>query len=186
MAKEYWQDAVNQLKRRRRAVRRDRVALEEGAVVWNDVVAEITTFEKYLRDAMMKLSQNQGKGKTKAESITPEDILSKMNATAQSIEEKLDLVSSKEWRLLQVCIAAELEAFHQGKEILEQTFAVASGTSADKDSTSEASSKDKEAEPEDDSPIDAHNAGLHKNMYEDSDDGPDPDLLISHLGEDTE
>jgi hypothetical protein len=46
-------------------------------------------------------------------------LISRMDRTMFYIESKLKLAESKNWKLLVCCIGAELEAFKQGREILE-------------------------------------------------------------------
>jgi hypothetical protein len=109
LAQDHWTEAHTSLSRQRKAVRRDRRALEQGALVWKEVATDISTFERSLQ-ADMASSQYTGSTMT--------ELLSKMDGVIASVEAKLDLATSKDWKLLIVCIAAELEAFKQGREIL--------------------------------------------------------------------
>jgi chromosome segregation ATPase len=210
LAKEHWQSETEDLKKQRRSAKTNRVALEDGADVWRDVVAEITEYEKYLRDAIPRLAQDgamspSGKGKMPAdtESDPASAMLEKLNAVSQSVEEKLDLAHENDWRLLEICVAAELEALHQGRELLEKVLGIErNGTDAQQSddpqddesenedpSTQDSSARDlfasaAEGLPKSSVPM-SHSAALRKSMYED-DDGPDPELLFTRSSDDTD
>jgi hypothetical protein len=203
MAREHWQSDIDELKKQRRAVRRDRAALEDGAAVWKDVVGEITDFEHYLRRQTAELARQDptlSKSKTSPVSVSPAELLEKMELVSCSIEEKLSLAHKKQWRLLEICIEAELQALQQGKEMLEKTFELAKRQT-------ESAIEDREEEPESEQPSTqssstkdlfssategytkshatmSHSAALRKSMYEN--DEPDPELLFTRTSDDTE
>jgi len=202
MAKEHWQGDIDDLKKQRRIVRRDRVALEDGAFVWKDVVAETTDFERYLKQETTKLAQQAfktGKGKSASVSASPADILEKMESVFRSVEEKLDLAQTKQWRLLEVCIEAELQALQQGKEMLGKAFGLGSDQliapddqgdepESQQPSTQSSSTKDMFASAAENftkgNGAMSHSAALRKSMYEN--DEPDPELLFSRASDDTD
>lgn len=208
LAKEHWQGDVDELKRQRRAVRRDRVALEDGAAVWRDVVHDVTDFEKHLQDEIRRLAQqqiaigtNKGKEAASPSPSSPKDLLDKMDAVARSVEEKLSLAHTNQWRLLEVCIEAELSALQQGKEMLEQSLGIKrvgadaliddkGGEDSEKDegpSTQGSSTRDlftSAAEGLSNGPM-SHSAALRQSMYDD-DDGSDSELLFTRPSDDTE
>jgi hypothetical protein len=181
MAKEYWETEYTQMKWSRKSAKRDRVALEEGAVVWKDVVAEILSFERFLQGEMGNLSQSM-RGDHDSNS-GPKDILSRMNATIKFIEDRLRLANKKKWRLLEACIGAELEAFKQGRDMLEQTFSSTQDSPPEEEGQEEAGHEDEEELV---GVADAHSVGLHQNMYDTDDDGPSPDLMVSRRDDDTD
>jgi hypothetical protein len=129
------------------------------------------------------------------------EILERMDSVSHSIEEKLDLAHTKQWRLLEVCIEAELRALQQGKEMLEKTFGLNPGQLVETAS----SGRDEESESEQPSTQGSstkdlfasaaegfgsangtisHSAALRKSMYEH--DEPDPELLFTRPSDDTE
>lgn len=211
MAKEHWQNHVEELKKQRRAARRDFTALQDGAEAWSEVVAEITEFEKYLRREITTLAHTQisaleskGKGPISSPPTSPQELLSRTDAVLQTIEEKLELARRKRWRLLEVCIEAELRALEQGKEMLEQMLSIQhhadntppsliDGDESEPEkelSTQSSGAKDifaSAAEGFSNVPASqiSHSAALRKSMYDD-DDGPDPELLFTRPSDDTE
>jgi hypothetical protein len=210
MAKEHWQSDVEELRKQRRAARRDLAALQDGAEAWREVVAVITEFEKYLREEITKLAHtptppmaSKGKGPASPPPTSPRDLLARTDAVLQTIEEKLDLAHEKKWRLLEVCIEAELRALEQGKEMLEQMLGI-----QHTDNTPPSLIDGDESEPEKEPSTQSsgakdifasaaegfsnlaashmsQSAALRKSMYDD-DDGPDPELLFTRPSDDTE
>jgi hypothetical protein len=181
MAKEYWEAEYTQMKRSRKSAKRDRVALEEGAAVWKDVVAEILSFERFLAGEMENMSQSMRDNHNRKSA--PSHILSKMNATIKFIEDRLQLAEKKKWRLLEACIGAELEAFKQGRDIIQPT------SSSAEDSPLEESNREEVGHQETEElvgVVDTHSASLHQNIYDTDDDGPSPDLMVSRQEDDTE
>ncbi|KIW07180.1 uncharacterized protein PV09_02047 [Verruconis gallopava] len=207
MAREHWQGDIEEIKKKRQAIRRDRAALEDGAAVWKDVVSQITAFERYLREETCKLAQQNStndKGKSPVASATPEELLRRMEAVLSSVQDKLDLAHKKHWRLLEVCIEAEVEALQQGRELLEESFGLRKERHTDVERTKSVDDDASEDEPsistQNSSTKDlfksategfssnvslSHSAALRKSMYED-DDGPDPELLFTRPSDDTE
>lgn len=198
MAREYWETEYSQLERSRKSAKRDRKALEEGAVVWKDVVAEILSFERFLAKEMGNMSQSMLDARipSPAESKSgPVEILSRMDGTMKFIEDRLKLAEKKKWRLLEACIGAELEAFKQGRDLLEQTF---SGGEAEAEQKDEEDSPPEELLGEEDAEqeelgegllgnLAANGSGLQRqSLYDTDDDGPSADLMVSRGGDDTD
>ena len=211
LAREHWQNDVEELRKQRRSVRRDRVALQDGAAVWQGVVAEVTEFETYLKNEIGKLAQQQtssvstkGKAAVSSTSSSPADLLDRLDSVAESIEEKLELARTKQWRLLEVCIEAELAALQQGKEVLEEILGVKA--SSQEKLVEDGESNDSEHEEQEQPSTQgssikdlfasaaeglgngnmSHSAALRKSMYDEDDEGPDPELLFSRPADDTE
>lgn len=109
LAHDYWTTAHARLLEKCEDVDVERAALDEGALLWNDVVTRIVGFESALQDTMAR----------RPRSLAPAKLLDKMDATIAFLEEKIDFVREREWNLLHVAISAELEAFRQGREMLE-------------------------------------------------------------------
>jgi hypothetical protein len=191
MAKDYWDSEYRATKKRRRIVRKGQTALEEGAVVWKDVITEINGFEKFLKQESNGIGQS-GNGKGKGPATEPADILARMDETIGSIEEKLIDAESKNWKLLVVCIGAELEAFRQGREMLEDAFSETQNSHQEIEDWANESGhgnsgfqQDEDNEPGDNIVLDAHADGLRQPLY-DSDEDPSPDLMVSHQRDDSE
>jgi hypothetical protein len=184
MARDYWDGEYKVMKRRWKTVRKGQTALEEGAVVWKDVITEITGFEKFLKQESSSIGQSE-KGKEKAAATEPVDILGKMDETIQSIAEKLKDVESKNWKLLEVCIGAELEAFRQGRDMLQDAFSEAHNNNLDVEAWASTSGHGESGfqQDEDEASLDAHDDGLLQPLY-DTDDDPSPDLMVSHQKDD--
>lgn len=122
-----------QLKRRQASIEKEKEALEEGAIMWKDVVRDVSEFERQLREDMARLGTNKTNGKLREEgtgmvddndtSGTPtsdiEGLLAKLDQTTTQLEAKYKYAQTRDWKLLVAAIGAELEAFLKGKDILE-------------------------------------------------------------------
>jgi hypothetical protein len=188
MAREYWDGEYTATKRRRKTVRKGQAALEDGAVMWKEVVTEITVFERFLKQETSGLGKD---GKGKGPATEPADLLARMDETILSIEGKLKEAESKNWKLLEVCIGAELEAFRQGRDMLEDAFSQAQDNNRNvenwaKNSGHEHSELEHEdGGHEDADVVEAQNGGVLQPLY-DTDEDPSPDLMISHQDDDSE
>ncbi|GAM88444.1 hypothetical protein ANO11243_064770 [Dothideomycetidae sp. 11243] len=185
----------------------EREALEEGAIVWKDAVRDVEDFEKALREEMRNLSPSR---KSRSPGSTSpvqklQDLLAKMADVAVQLESKLRLAESRGWKLLIAAVGAELDAFQQGRGVLEATLsAVKGGTNSPlfdgeeegvksvihsppprhKDGGSEpdqkARSPDRAFVRRYPSARDQRENASLDDHDDDDDDGPDPELLISH------
>jgi hypothetical protein len=186
MAREYWQDEYTRLAEKCEEVDTDRGALNEGSVMWTDVAKKVADYETSLQSYMQKAGRNG--------STDPSGLLEQMDTTIAYLEEKLEVASSRSWNLLVCAIGAELEAFTQGKNMLEE--ALGSNRKGKEKATESLLDQDgfKTEVPEEMSgsairisrsppkqPVPP------KQQYFDSeDDDPDPELMISHHDTDTE
>ncbi|KAI8938044.1 hypothetical protein NX059_005717 [Plenodomus lindquistii] len=186
MAREYWHDEYNRLAEKCEEVDTDRGALDDGAHMWNDVVKKISEYESSLQDFM----QQAGRSKSQ----NPSKLLEQMEATIAYLEGKLQFASSQSWNLLVCAIGAELEAFKQGKDMLQEALGVSRKgkekavdslvdhdgfTAAEQEMTGSAiritRSPPKPAPPK-----------QHLFDTDDENEDPDPELLISHHDIDTD
>lgn len=200
MAKDYWSAHSSSLSSQQKAAARNRAALEEGAVVWRQVVEEVTAVEQFLREEMQKLAtgtrrNSKGKAKSKSsprnESPNPGSILERMDRAIAFVGSKLTLARSKNWNLLEVCIGAELEALRQGRNLLEDGFGLAEDDPLEKTLTDlsaptaeNASSYAGTVTSGSASGIEelgSHAAALHQKMYDTDDDGPDERIMFSRV-----
>jgi hypothetical protein len=185
MAREFWQDEFARLAETCEELDADRGALDEGAMVWNDVVKKVAHYEASLQSFM------QQTGRTNAPE--PTKLLEQMESTITYLEEKLETASSRSWNLLVCAIGAELEAFTQGKTVLEEALGVkrkgkekATNNFLDHD-TLELEHKEQmtgSAIKISHSPPEPFLA--KPKLFDTDDEDPDPELMISHQYTDTD
>ncbi|KAH8766632.1 hypothetical protein F5883DRAFT_555308 [Diaporthe sp. PMI_573] len=123
MAREWWENEISILERRKAQVDIERAALEEGGRIWEEVVRLVLDFETELRkimSGMMASSVHGGKGKDH-ELPSKETILKlqyeKINTVVMGLEQRLHVAEDHGWNLLIAAIGAELEAFKQAQKI---------------------------------------------------------------------
>ncbi len=186
MAREFWQDEYTRLAERCEGVDTDRGALDEGAVLWTDVMKKVADYETSLLESMRPAPRKSAPDPTK--------LLEQMDTTIAYLEEKLEFASSRSWNLLVCAIGAELEAFTQGRNMLEEALG------------SKRKGKERATDPlidhdgfETKQPEEMTGSAIRisrspprqstppKQTYFDSeDDDPDPELMISHQDTDTD
>ena len=187
IAHSYFASVDAAIQKRSSATKKERKALEQGAAVWKDCVSNIIDFEQHLKQEMASLNPSNSEASISG-------LLSAMDNVIASVEDKFHLAKSKNWKLLIVCIGAELEAFKQGRAILEG----ASGTPADKSGNDGLLKENDDLLnsrlPEGIASPPVEKVGKHSlrspkvlspPIY-DSDEGPDPDLMVSKQDTDTE
>jgi hypothetical protein len=188
MAHGQWSEEFATLRKRSRNIKKERSALEQGAVVWKECVTEITDFERLLRQEMSTLKPSNSAG-----SISK--LLSTMDAVISSVEEKARLANGKNWKLLIVCIGAELEAFKQGRTILENALEAAGGNIDEPKSDDVLRDRSPDLnlsrsveyigkQPARSSKV--LSPKVRSPPVYDSDEGPDPELMVSKQDTDTE
>ncbi|KAI1771222.1 hypothetical protein F4818DRAFT_450062 [Hypoxylon cercidicola] len=113
MAKDWWEGEVAVLEHRKAVVDKERVALEEGSEIWQEVVAELVAFEASLEAVLKQGDPDSGE---------PATILrSQYKALKKVLGELRELhsyVEAREWNLLIAAIGAELEHLVGLKEFL--------------------------------------------------------------------
>ncbi|CAO2657374.1 Nn.00g035000.m01.CDS01 [Neocucurbitaria sp. VM-36] len=184
MAREYWQDEYTRLAEKCEEVDMDRSALEEGALVWNNVVKKVADYETSLQSYMLQAGRTNSPDSSK--------LLEQMDSTINYLEEKLELASSRSWNLLVCAIGAELEAFKQGKDVMEETLGL------------KRKGKEKAVETlidHDDyhvAPEEMTGSAIRigrsppkpvppkQQLFDTDDEDPDPELMISHQDTDTD
>jgi DNA repair exonuclease SbcCD ATPase subunit len=185
MARDYWQDEYTRLAEKCEEVDTDRGALDEGAVVWTDVVKKVADYETSLQSCMQQAGSS---------SADPTQLLEQMDTTIAYLEDKLEVASSRNWNLLVCAIGAELEAFTQGKNILEEALGSrrkgkekATGSLLDQDGFQSEQTEQLTGSTIRISRSPPKHPTPPKQQYFDSeDDDPDPELMISHQGTDTD
>ncbi|KAF3049173.1 hypothetical protein E8E11_008939 [Didymella keratinophila] len=186
MAHEYWQDEYNRLAEKYEEIDVERAALEEGSVLWNDTVKKVVDYEASLQRYMHEVSKSGVAGPTR--------LLDQMDATITFLNEKLEYASSRNWNLLTCAIGAELEAFQQGRDLLHEAVGV-KRKGKEKASSSLVELQDFKV-PSEEMTGSAIRVGKSPpkpappkpSLFEadDSNDDPDPELMISHQDTDTD
>ncbi|KAF2625847.1 hypothetical protein BU25DRAFT_412109 [Macroventuria anomochaeta] len=187
MAHEYWQDEYTRLAEKCEEVDVERAALEEGSLLWNDTVKMVANYEASLQRYMHKVS--------KSGAADPKRLLDQMDATITFLGEKLEYASSRSWNLLMCAIGAELEAFQQGRDLLHEALGVKQKGN-EKATSSLVGLEDFKPPPEEEmtgsairigrSPPEAALTKPSLFQTDDSNDDPDPELMISHQDTDTD
>ena len=171
LAREEWTDEQKFLNEKREIVLVEKHALDEGAKVWEDVIAEVGEVEEALGREMRNMGGNIT-GSTAEEGMGK--ILRRMGQAEGRLGNWLEVAEGRGWKLLVVAVGAELEAMIEGGNVLREALGAA-GVLLDLDSgrrtgdlpefTASRGSK-------------STNGDLIERS-EDEDDGPGPDLLIS-------
>ncbi|KAL2194985.1 pyruvate kinase [Corynascus similis CBS 632.67] len=137
MAREWWEKEVAMLERRKREVDKERTALEQGVEVWREAVKLVSEFEAELRsqirDNGKAETNSKVKGKNKegepASPPPPEQLmyaqLDRMRVVMAGLEERLHVAEENGWNLLICAIGAELEAFRQAENMLQEALRAA-------------------------------------------------------------
>jgi len=186
MAREYWQDEYTRLAEKCEEVDTDRGALEEGAHLWTDVMKKVADYETSLQDYMQHAGRHGSPDASK--------LLEQMDRTIVYLEEKLEYASSRSWNLLVCAVGAELEAFTQGKTMLEEALGAnrkgkekALGSLLDQDGFQKEQPEEMTVSAIRISRSPPRQPTPPKSRFFDSeDDDPDPELMISHQDHDTD
>ncbi|OAL05874.1 hypothetical protein IQ06DRAFT_72813 [Phaeosphaeriaceae sp. SRC1lsM3a] len=185
MAHDYWQDEYARLAEKCEELDTDRGALDEGAVMWNDVVKKVAEYEITLQSFMKQAGRSNAPD--------PSRLLDQMNTTISYLEEKLEVATSRAWNLLVCAIGAELEAFVQGKSVLEDALGI-KRKGKEKASSPLLDYNDSELDQKEEMTGSAirivrspPKPSLPKpKLFDTDDEDPDPELMISHQDTDTD
>ena len=179
MAHEYWQEEYTRLADKCEEIDIERAALEEGSTLWNDTVKKVTNYETSLQRYMLKVSKNGV--------ADPKHLLDQTDATITFLNE--EYASSRSWNLLTCAIGAELEAFQQGRDLLHEALGV-KRKGKEKATSSLVELEDFKPLPREEMTGSAIRIGrsppkpapAKPSLFEtdDSNDDPDPELMISH------
>lgn len=105
------------LEARRKTLLEQKQALGAGAITWSETMAAVARFEASLRKGIESLAP-EGKTEDGPHDHSIEQLLEDMDIVIEELEGKLELSETNGWKLLVCCIAAELEAFRQGRDML--------------------------------------------------------------------
>lgn len=137
MAEEHFLEEQQTLRRLIEAAKFEQTECEEGAQVWEDVVRSVSAVETMLRTEMQRNTQSSTPpprppllhheiqpDDTNSESTesSPEAKMKKVHSEIHRgihfLESKLGLARQRGWKLLDVCISAEVEAMREGEQVL--------------------------------------------------------------------
>lgn len=210
MVHEHYHGQQGLLNKRIERAEFERDALEDGAQVWEDVLTEVTAYERNLRRALRRsMSNSQHDTASRSSSLKHNSdqtgslensdgfnkLVSDTDRIILQLESKLKLAEARNWKLLVCCIGAELEALIEAREILRGlprggTASVTSDIkqgfgfpgSSNPTNGSEHGPKGFESPDEglNEPSIEPANDLDGVGKTEDEDDDPDPDLLVSH------
>ncbi|KAF2140881.1 uncharacterized protein K452DRAFT_251660, partial [Aplosporella prunicola CBS 121167] len=119
MAKEHFQDALTTLSTQQTAIETERAALDEGALIWTEIVRTVSDFERKIAAATQAHAAD-----ALAEARL---LLAELERTIAAVDARHEAAQDKGWTLLVCCIGAELSALHQGRGILEGMLKAAGG-----------------------------------------------------------
>lgn len=132
LAEGHFREEKQALKERSKAAETERMALEEGVIVWKDVVREVDELERVLRAEMHLLppkrdgNDDDGGRRGGLNPGSAEDgmrsVLQRMQQAKSRLESQLDVAEARGWKLLVCCIGAELEAVIEGFEVLNSAL----------------------------------------------------------------
>lgn len=133
MVMEWWDKEVMILERRKQAVDKERLALEEGAEVWASATKLVTDFESELRGRITASEDgNEEQNNSQEENLQLQ--LTKMQTVIAGLEDHLQYVEDNGWNLLICAIGAELGAFKEAYLILRNAM-IGMGIEVDDDGT---------------------------------------------------
>ncbi|KAK4545535.1 hypothetical protein LTR36_002885 [Oleoguttula mirabilis] len=139
MAREQWDGDRDAVLQQRQSIEHEKTALDQGAAVWKDMVAQVTDFEKRLRTEMAGLSMSSSHSAwedpppqlhEQDNSVRLKELLAHLDTVLDSLETKYKLAEERDWKLLIAAIGAELDALGQGKAILENVLGVTAPSSS--------------------------------------------------------
>lgn len=181
MATQQFNEERDSIMQQRQSIEHEKSALDDGAAMWKDVVAQCTDFERKLRADMSKQSPTE---------VMPlQDRLNDMNDLIQVLESKLEYAKERNWNLLIAAIGAELDALQRGKGMLQSSLGLAEHPPDDL--------LDAKASSSGDDPLLGGGEEIHeldksfetarrRLSNESESDDPDPELLFSRHDPDTD
>ncbi|KAL1641486.1 hypothetical protein SLS58_005991 [Diplodia intermedia] len=195
LAKEHWDEEQANIEKLRRESETERDALEQGAVVWNDVVHRINDFEKRITEATMHQSSSTDP------TAEAKDLVAHLSETINYVESQLESAEERGWKLLVACIGAELSALHEGRRMLEAMLQAAGETSPTIEREKQLGDVEVEFQPSSLANSQTLQNGEpggataskqvparqpRPDYHSTDEDEPDPELLISHQDTDDE
>ena len=129
MVRESVEEEKTSLEHLARAAEREREALIQGGEMWDRTVREVKRLEQDLGMQMARRDDDDGDG-AKEEAPAAEKILARIRHTKHALEKSIHDAEESGWKLLIVCIGAELEALVQAEAVLCNALVVGGGGGA--------------------------------------------------------
>ncbi|CAK4033463.1 Hypothetical predicted protein [Lecanosticta acicola] len=189
IAKAHFTEQRDLIAGERKRHEQEKSVLIEGATLWKDVVAEVTVFERRLRNEVASLGPSSPNSQSAWEdppAATPSDglkeILQHMDIVIDSLEKKVQTADEHRWTLLMAAIGAELDALKRGKEMLVGL----AGTGDDESLETNGYDVNQKDSGEEIHALDKSFQTARCVSDAQDHDEPDPELLFSRLDTDTE
>jgi len=158
MAQDQWTMELDMLSLRQSDAEKEKQALEEGTKLWREVVHRIREFEHDLR-AQTKVHISQSHmpltnvttpmtmtATSTMDGYSTDDsgigLLSKLGSLVTFLEEALAKAESQNWNLLVCAIGAEVAAFEQARDLLQDAPEAANGRPREDDEYHDAQQQD--------------------------------------------
>ncbi|KAK3686877.1 hypothetical protein LTR37_019361 [Vermiconidia calcicola] len=190
MARQHWKEERDAATERRDSTQHEKAALDEGTLIWKEVVAQVTNFERLMRSQMAEQSPQPpdmpGDLTSGNASQRLKELLSHMDRLVEELDSNFELAKDRNWNLLVAAIGAEVDALRQGRQLLDNVLRSASGDADEPVSGPQngISGSDDEIHELDKS---FETARRHMSSgNEEDDDDPDPELLFSRHDIDTD
>jgi len=182
MAKQHWSDQRDSTVVQRQGIEHEKLALEEGAILWKDVVTQVSAFEQHLRSEMRNISspalhQSTTDAASADRSKTLQETVTRMTSLVATLDKQLQQAKDRNWNLLVAAIGAELDALQQGQQILQSLLQPDSQQPSETAGVSELSTPGSADELD---KLDKDFSTAQRRMSHDAEsDDPDPELLFS-------
>ncbi|TVY21769.1 hypothetical protein LARI1_G001231 [Lachnellula arida] len=125
MAREWWLKESASLTTKREETEKEKQALEEGALMWEDAVGVVSEFEDELRK-QMKSGEAQDKQLFRSQ-------VGKMGVVIEKLKDIMGTAEDRGWNLLICAVGAELQAFTEGEGLLRSALEFAEQQQKDDD-----------------------------------------------------
>lgn len=141
MAEEHFLEEQQTLTRLIEAAKFEQKECEEGAQVWEDVIRSVSALETTLRTEMQHMTNpspppprpsllhheiQSDTTNDESTELSPEaritKVLMEIRRSILLLESKLSLAHQRGWKLLDVCISAEVEAMREGEQVLSDAL----------------------------------------------------------------
>ncbi|KAI2463140.1 hypothetical protein F4781DRAFT_417592 [Annulohypoxylon bovei var. microspora] len=117
MAKDWWEGEVAILEQRKAAVDKERIALEEGNEIWQQVLTLLVDFETRLNESLQVVMKQRDFEPSNPDAILRDQYKALQN-TLRELQKLQDYVEDQGWNLLIAAIGAELAHFISVKDFL--------------------------------------------------------------------
>ena len=179
MVSEHYKQVQSSLNSQLQNIETEQKALEDGGSIWEEVVDQVSRVENILIEGMQHLGKHSDTEVLRANVM---DILSVMDVAKKNLERDLGLAEEKDWKLIMVCVGAELEALRQGERLLRKSVGMVEDGEREQNGDINRLDRHTNGEDlEDMDQLDQETPGPTSRLREetDTDDEPGPDLLIS-------